>query len=188
MPLPKRHRVICVPPDALVVLCGPAASGKSLFARRNARRTQIVSSDRCRALVGDDESDQRFSPRAFDLFHRTIAHRLALGRFTIADSTALSPDARRDLRRIARRAGRPVALVAFATPLSDCLRNNAARKRRVPADVLRAQHARFREQRGRLAAEGYAALVTLSPREAPAARLRATPAIGPSSRKKGGSR
>jgi len=167
-----KHKIIAVPPDALVILCGPAASGKSLFARRNARATQVVSSDRCRALVCDDPSDQRFSPCAFDLFHRTIAHRLAIGRLTLADSTAISPDARRELRRLARRAGRPAVLICFDVPLSACLRNNAARRRRVPVDVLRAQHARYRDQRRRFGAEGYAAIARLAPSDVVTARLR----------------
>lgn len=180
MPATTGHKTIAVPADALVILCGPAASGKSLFARRNARATQIVSSDRCRALVCDDESDQRFSPRAFDLFHRTIAHRLAVGRLTLADSTAISPDARRELRRLARRAGRPAILICFDVPLAACLRNNAGRRRRVPADVLRAQHTRYRDQRRRLCSEGYAAVVRLTAADVAVARLRSRK--GPSAR------
>jgi protein phosphatase len=157
-----------------VLLCGPAACGKSTLARRIARPTQIVSSDRCRALVGDDESNQTLSPRAFDLFHRIIAHRLALGRFTVADSTAISPDARRELRRLARRARRPVVLLAFETPLTVCLARNAARRRQVPPDVLRAQHARFRAQRRRFQVEGYHAVLRLDLDAAASFSLRAS--------------
>ncbi len=171
---------IAVPPDALVILCGPSGSGKSFFARRNARSTAIVSSDRCRALVGDDATDQRFSGRAFDLFHRIIAHRLAVGRLTVADSTALSPDARRELRRLARRAGRPTVLILFDLPLTLCRRRNAARRRRVPEAVLRAQHERFRAQRDRLPAEGYAVVARLTARDGGLARLRIVRSAPPS--------
>src|ERR1043165_3362479 len=36
---------------SVVVLCGPAGCGKSTFAARHFRPTQIISSDHCRALV-----------------------------------------------------------------------------------------------------------------------------------------
>src|SRR5207249_10899836 len=61
---------------SVVVLCGPAACGKSTFAVRHFRPTQIISSDHCRALVCDDEQDQRFQPQAFALLHFIIEQRL----------------------------------------------------------------------------------------------------------------
>ena len=42
-------------PDALVVVVGATASGKSYWAHGHFLDTQVVSSDRCRALVSDDE-------------------------------------------------------------------------------------------------------------------------------------
>jgi predicted kinase len=75
---------------ALVVLCGPAGSGKSTFARRFVGRheeqgiqsTTIVSSDACRALVCDDEAMRGFDANqqaqvqrdAFELFYSIIAN------------------------------------------------------------------------------------------------------------------
>lgn len=158
--------------DALVILCGPAASGKSTFARRRFRATQIVSSDRCRAWVADDEANLAVSPRAFDLFHRLIDHRLALGRLTVADSTALSPRARRELRRLARRHGRPMVLIAFDVSAAVCRRNNRTRRRRVPPDVIDEHRRRFREESAHFAREGYAAVHRLTPRSLLTARVR----------------
>ena len=68
--------VLGIPARALVVLIGPAGSGKSTFAARHFRPTEILSSDAFRALVADDESDQRATPAAFDLLQRALAYRL----------------------------------------------------------------------------------------------------------------
>src|SRR5438445_9081066 len=56
--------VVRVPDPSLVVLCGPAGSGKTTFARRHFRDTAIVSSDRCRAMIADDEANIRVSREA----------------------------------------------------------------------------------------------------------------------------
>lgn len=132
---------IVLPADALVMLVGPSGSGKSWWAQTHFRDTCVVSSDRCRALVADDETDQSVNPQAFRVFHEIIRQRLALGRLTVADSTALSPFARARLRETAAQAGRPVHVVAVCTPPALLLRNNRQRERRVPEEVLE-RHAR----------------------------------------------
>ncbi|MYE67851.1 MAG: AAA family ATPase, partial [Acidimicrobiia bacterium] len=58
---------IDVPEVGLVVLCGASGSGKSTFARRHFASTEVVSSDQCRALVSDDETDQSSTAAAFEL-------------------------------------------------------------------------------------------------------------------------
>src|SRR2546427_5122507 len=108
--------VVRVPDPSLVVLCGPAGSGKTTLARRHFRDTAIVSSDRCRAMIADDESDIRVSRDAFELFHHVIEVRLRHGRLTVADSTALLPDAPRARRQIARRFEVPVIALLLDVP------------------------------------------------------------------------
>jgi protein phosphatase len=169
---PRSPAIIAVPADALVICCGPAGSGKSTFARRHFLPTQVVSSDACRAMVGDDEANQAISGRAFDLFHRIIEHRLALGRLTVADSTAISPRARGMLRRLARRHGRAAILVAFNSGLSTLLANNRKRARTVPTEVLRLQRFRFREESPRFPEEGYATIYHLDARALSSVRVR----------------
>jgi protein phosphatase len=56
---------IRIPDFALVVLVGATGSGKSSFAAREFLATEIVSSDLCRALVSDDETDQTVTSEAF---------------------------------------------------------------------------------------------------------------------------
>lgn len=47
---------ISLPRLSLVVLVGRSGSGKSTFARKHFRPTEVVSSDACRAMVCDDEN------------------------------------------------------------------------------------------------------------------------------------
>lgn len=102
-----------IPDPSLVILCGPAGSGKSTFAKKHFPETAIVSTDRLRAMIADDESNMAVSGEAFDLFHQIVHTRLRRGRLAVADSTALSKDARRELRQLGRRARVPVILIVF---------------------------------------------------------------------------
>ena len=85
---------ITVPRRTLLVLCGPAASGKSTFASQQFATSMVVSSDYCRELICDDSNNQHVNRDAFDLFYYIINKRMYLSRFTIADSTALQANAR----------------------------------------------------------------------------------------------
>src|SRR5208283_702384 len=89
----KRVRLIR---PSIVLLCGPAACGKSTFAERHFRPTQIISSDWARARVCDDEGDQRFQTQAFALVHFLTEIRLGLNRLCVVDSTALTAHHRKE--------------------------------------------------------------------------------------------
>lgn len=128
-----------VPSPSLLVLCGPAGSGKSTFAARHFPPTAIVSSDRCRAILGDDERNLAVSPEAFELFHMIIGRRLGLRRLTVADSTALRPEARGTLLGIGRRHAVPVTVIVFDVPEERCYLHDTRRDRRVGRAVI-AQH------------------------------------------------
>lgn len=158
-----------LPANALVMLVGAAASGKSTWARRHFGATEVVSSDRCRALVSDSEEEQRANPQAFGVFYAILRGRASLGRLSVADSTALQPWARERIRRIGVEHAVPVHVVVFRVPAEELLRRNAARVRRVPAPVL-LQHAARVEAllaSGALADEGYAGIRLADAGEAP---------------------
>ena len=74
---------IRLPEMGLVVLVGVTGSGKSHFARKHFAPTQVVSSDRCRGMVSDDENDQSATGDAFDLLHYIVAKRLRRGQIDI---------------------------------------------------------------------------------------------------------
>jgi predicted kinase len=127
---------ITVPRRTLLVLCGPAGSGKSTFAEKRFIPTSIVSSDNCRAMICDDENNQQINRDTFDLFYYIIQKRMYLGRFTVADSTALRFDARRRLRVQSRHFGYYGCLLIFNTPPEICLARNRLRSRSVEEQVI----------------------------------------------------
>ena len=129
-------RIITIPRRTLLVLCGPAGSGKSTFAAQCFAATTIVSSDHCRAMICDDENNQKVNRDTFELFHLIIQKRLSLGRFTVADSTALYPDARHKLRDISRHFGYFGCLLIFNIPPEICLERNKRRQRLVEESVI----------------------------------------------------
>ena len=129
-------RIITIPRRTLLVLCGPAGSGKSTFATQRFAVTTIVSSDHCRAMICDDENNQQVNRDTFELFHLIIQKRLSLGRFTVADSTALQPDARRKMRDLSRRFGYFGCLLIFNTPPEICLERNKSRQRSVEERII----------------------------------------------------
>src|SRR5713101_6526098 len=129
-------QIIKIPYRTLLVLCGPAGSGKSTFAAQRFPATTIVSSDNCRAMICDDENNQKVNRDTFELFHLIIQKRLSLGRFTVADSTALQQDARRKLRDLSRHFGYFGCLLIFNVPPEVCLERNKSRHRLVDEHVI----------------------------------------------------
>ena len=108
---------ISIPDFALVVLIGPTGSGKSSFARKHFLETEIVSSDQCRALVSDDETDLAATADAFDLLNHTAGLRLKRRMLTVIDATSVKREDRAKLVALARKYhALPVALVLDIDP------------------------------------------------------------------------
>ncbi len=125
-----------LPDPCLIVLCGPAASGKSTFAASRFAPTEIVSSDTLRGWLCDDPDNQGINEQTFALLHQIVEARLGHGRLTVVDATNLEPKARAPLRRIARAARLPAHLLIFNANEQTLRSRNEARARRVPHGVL----------------------------------------------------
>ncbi len=93
---------LTIPELSLVVLVGVSGSGKSTFARRHFKPTEVLSSDACRALVSDDENSQAATGDAFDVLHFIARKRLAAAKLTVIDATNVQPEARQPLVALAR--------------------------------------------------------------------------------------
>jgi len=147
--------LIQVPAGALVLLVGPAGSGKSTFAQRHFAPDEVVSSDAYRAVVSGDEADQSATDAAFRLLHRRVEERLARGLLTVVDATNVLHWARQPLLQLAVRHGRPAVAIVFDVDLEQALSWNEARRgRHVPPSVVRRQHRLMLRSLPHLAEEG----------------------------------
>jgi predicted kinase len=164
---------LSVPADALILLIGIAASGKSTFARRHFAPTEILSSDAMRAMITDDPTAQGATDDAFELLHRILAMRLRRGRLTVVDATNVEDWAREQLVAVARRHRRPSVAIVLDLPIAVALERNALRAApRPPPAALRRQHRWLRESLPSLADEGFATVHVLrAPEEIGAARV-----------------
>lgn len=152
-----------VPERSLVVLVGAAGCGKSSFAARHFRQTEVISSDRCRELVADNPDDQHASPSAFRVLQVLVEERMRLARLTVVDATNLHASSRRQLLRLARAWGRPSAAIMFDVPEQRCLAQNRGRGERVvPDDVVRRQHEQLAAAKRNVASEGFDHLIVLT--------------------------
>ncbi len=133
---------ISIPDFALVVLIGATGSGKSSFARKHFLETEIVSSDACRAIVSDDETDLAATGDAFDLLNYTAAIRLKRRLMTVIDATSVRREDRARLVQLARKYhALPVALVLDIDP-KICHERNQNRPNRDFGEHVPRNHAK----------------------------------------------
>ena len=153
----QQGRVLPVTDLSLVVLVGATGSGKSTFARRHFKPTEVISSDFCRGLVSDDENDQGATKDAFDVLHYIAGKRLAAGRRTVVDATSVQSDARRHLIDLAKQYDvLPIAIV-LDVPEEVCAERNAARTDRadMPRRVIHRHTRELRRSLRHLEREGF---------------------------------
>jgi len=156
------QKIIRLIRPSVVVLCGPAACGKSTFAARHFRPTQIISSDQARALVCDDERDQRFQTQAFALLHCLIEQRLSINRLCVVDSTALTQPARQALLELARGYHVPAVVLVLDVPLETCLAHDTKRERSVGQPVIERQYQLFEQAKAAVKQEGFDQVIELT--------------------------
>jgi protein phosphatase len=165
------------PELSLVVLIGASGSGKSTFARKHFRPTEVISSDYCRAMVSDDENDLAATNDAFEVLHFIASKRLAGARLTVVDATNVKPEDRKPLVELARQYHcLPVAIV-LNVPERICQERNRIRTDRCLGDhVAHRQLQNLRRSLRGLEREGFRhVLIVNSPEEADAVALERVP-------------
>lgn len=148
--------IVEIPDPSLVLLVGSSGAGKSTFAARHFQPTEIISSDRCRAMICDDESDQTINAETFGLVHHLARLRLQRQKLTVIDATNLEFNARRPLLRMARANQIPTVAIVFNVSLESCQVHNLARPaRQVGREVLELHQQQLTATLSRLTTEGY---------------------------------
>lgn len=164
---------LTIPELAIVALVGPSGSGKSSFARKHFRRTEILSSDFCRGLVSDDENSQAATNDAFEVLHFIASKRLAAGKLVVIDATNVQPEARKPIIALGHEYHCLPVAVVFDLPEKLCQERNRTRPDRdFGPHVIRQQSQQLRRSLRGLEREGFRRVHVLrSPEEVDAAEI-----------------
>ncbi|WP_407649201.1 polynucleotide kinase-phosphatase [Glycomyces albidus] len=164
---PQEAPVVSVPELSLVVLIGVSGSGKSTFAAKHFKPTQVISSDYCRGLVSDDETDQTATTEAFALLQHIVGTRLRLGLLTVVDATNVQHRARAELLALAKRHNVLAdAIVLDVPPSLAAERNHTRPDRDFGEAVVRRHHRDLKRSLKHLRKEGFRRVHHLSGAEA----------------------
>ncbi len=168
-----------VPRGALVLLVGARASGKTTFALRSFRPTEVVSEARLCAAISDRERDPAAASATRALLERVVEERLRRGLLTCVDADLLGEEARAPLLRLAARHHASVVALGLRLPAAVCLERLVL----APGEGRVAAAAAVREQATRALPAALAALrrrkrvrvVELAPEAVERAQVRVVP-------------
>lgn len=145
-----------IPEFSLVILIGSTGSGKSTFARTHFKPTEIISSDTCRGLVSDDETNQAATADAFSLVKYTARLRLKNGFLTVIDATNVKEESRKDWMKLSREFNCPMVAIILDMPEAICAERNALKPdRQFGAHVIPLHISQLEKSIGSLKYEGY---------------------------------
>ncbi len=146
---------LVIPEFALIILIGTTGSGKTTFAKRHFKSSEILSSSHLRALIAGREDAIEVAAEAFELLLSIAGKRLARRLLTVIDASNLLPEVRKALLALAKDWDvMPIALV-FAPP--EPVRNSTLSHRYGPA-LLSHQRLQFQQTMRLLPYENFACI------------------------------
>jgi protein phosphatase len=146
-----------IPEFSLVILVGASGSGKSTFGKKHFLTGEVISSDACRVMVGNDENRLDISSDAFELLYYIVQKRLDNGLLTVIDATNVNKDDRKKILALAKANHVfPVAIV-LNLPEKTCIERNAARpeRRHLSPNVVQNHFRQLRQGMRSLKDEGF---------------------------------
>ena len=147
---------ITIPETSLVVLIGVSGSGKSTFGAKHFLETEVLSSDRCRAMISDDTRAADASRDAFELLRFIAGKRLSRRRLTVVDATNVRREDRAYLLDVAKEHHVPAVAIVLDIQEKVCeARNQQRTDRHIPSRVVRGQRRALRQSFKGLGKEGF---------------------------------
>jgi len=148
--------IIEIPEIAVVAMVGTSSSGKSTFAQRYFKPTEVLSSDYFRALISDDENSLEVNTQTFDTLYYVAHKRLDLGLVTVIDATNLQRDARTRVLQLAKEQNCHAVAIVLDIPEKVCQERNENRpNRQYRKQVIKTQHEQLRRSVRHLKREGF---------------------------------
>lgn len=151
-----------IPELSVVALVGVSGSGKSTFARRFFKPTEVLSSDYFRALISDDENNQLVTSQAFDTLYYVANKRLELGLLTVIDATNVQKEARASVLQLAKEQNCHAVAIVLDMPEKLCRERNEKRPdRNFGNHVITRQQGQLRRSIRLLKKEGFRSVYVL---------------------------
>ena len=148
--------VIEIPELSLVTMVGSTSSGKTSFAHKHFKPTEVLSSDFFRAMISDDENNQSVSSAAFELLYDAANKRLDNGKLTVIDATGVEKSAREKILNIARAKNVPAVAIVLNMPESVLLERNRSRpERNYPESIIHIHLSELKSGIDNLQQEGF---------------------------------
>ena len=133
---------ISIPEVCLVAMVGATSSGKTQFANKYFKPTEVLSSDFFRAMITDNENDQAISKEAFDLLFYAANKRLNNMKLTVIDATNIQKDARAQIVALAKKQNVHAAAIVLDLPEELLQERNRLRPERNLPPRVRSNHCR----------------------------------------------
>ena len=128
---------ISIPEVCLVAMVGATSSGKTQFANKYFKPTEVLSSDFFRAMITDNENDQAISKEAFDLLFYAANQRLNNMKLTVIDATNIQREARAEIVALAKKQNVHAAAIVLDLPEELLQERNRQRpERNLPSRVI----------------------------------------------------
>lgn len=138
------------------LMCGAPGSGKSTYIAKNLPEAVVVSGDNVRAELYGDAAIQGNWPEIQARMVDLIREASQEGKDVVIDGTHCLKQYRDNMVAILNGYGYgKITAVVVDKPLETCLKQNAARDRKVPEEVIRKMHDSLKESAKNIFAEDF---------------------------------
>lgn len=134
---PEGRQEIHIGKKTLVFLVGLPGSGKSTFAIEHFPLDAIISTDKIRQELTNNQGNQLISDRAFQLAARIAEERLSRGEIAVLDAQNLREGDRASFYQVAKRCGADVEAIFLNVGAEESIVRARKRKKKVPEEYIR---------------------------------------------------